>query len=244
MLRMATLTLFSVLAPGAFAADLSSVQLPTADAEVVKMLFRSAGAFRVAQGATVPISVTHAASFIPFDPIQNPSFALAPNTFSTVFGEVGGEGSGRLLPDGPTNDWGDDFVAGMGPTSLDGVRVLVNGTEAFISFIGRAEQLGSTFDQINFLSPDNTALGLVSLQVFNGEQLVGASTVNLGGLSPGLFAFAPSDDVQFVVAVSADGQFLIPPNFFEGLDTRPAKSGEVVVAPTIGPACRLGPRVV
>ena len=230
MLKIAVLAVFSFLAPTAFAAEFASTQpQPAVAAEVVKMLFRTAGAFRVALGATVPISITHAASFIPFDPIQNPTFALAPNTFASVFGTVGDEGSGRLLPDGPANDWGDDFVNGMGPTSLDEVRVLVNGIEAFISFIGRAEKIGSTFDQINFLVADDTALGLVSLEVFNGEELVGASMLNLGELSPGLFAFPARDDVQFVVAVGENGQFLLPPEFFEGLATRPAESGEAIL---------------
>ena len=36
----------------------------------------------------VPITVTHAASFIPFDPIANPEFSLAPTTFATIFGKT------------------------------------------------------------------------------------------------------------------------------------------------------------
>jgi uncharacterized protein (TIGR03437 family) len=55
--------------------------------------------------------------------------------------------------------------------------------------------------------------------------------VNLGPLSPGLFAFAPAEGsaVQYVVAHTPGGQFLLPPGFFPGLDTRPAKSDELII---------------
>ena len=187
MHRLLMALVFLALTPFAFAADSGAVSNypAAAPAEVVRMLFRSPDAFHVAQAATVPISVTHGASFITFDPIANPGFALAPNTFGSIFGTAGG--GGRILPDLPVNDWGDDFVNGAGPTSLNGVRVLVNGKEAFLAFVGRAEQIGSTFDQINFLAPDDDDLGLVSLEVFVGQDRVGSSFVNLGPLSPGLF---------------------------------------------------------
>lgn len=234
MYRFFAVLAFVVLTPTAFPAESGAIaNYPAAaPAEVVRMLFRSPDAFHVAQAATVPISVTHGASFISFDPLTNPGFALAPNTFGSVFGTVGQGGGGRLLPDLPAKDWGNDFVNGAGPTSLNGVRVLVNGKEAFLSFVGRAEQINSTFDQINFLAPDDDALGPVSLEVFIGPDRVGASMVNLGPLSPGLFAFSPAEGstVQYVVAVGgADGKFLLPPGFFSTLDTRSAKSGEVII---------------
>lgn len=229
MQRLLAVIAFLALAPAAFPAESGgAANYPAAaPTEVVRMLFRAPGAFRVAQAATVPISVTHGASFINFDPEQNPGFPLAPNTFGSVFGTVGG--GGRLLPDAPVNDWGDDFVNGSGPTSLNGVRVLVNGKEAFLSFVGRAEQINSAFDQINFLAPDDDDLGPVSVEVFIGQDRVSASTVNLGPLSPGLFAFPARDQVQYAVAVTPGGQFLIPPGFFEGLETRPAKSNELII---------------
>ena len=234
MHRLLAVLAFALLMPAAFAAESggASNYPAAAPAEVVRMLFRAPGAFRVAQAATVPISVTHGASFTSFDP----GFALAPNTFGSIFGTVeAGGGGGRILPNLPVNDWGDDFEdngAGPGPKSLNGVRVLINGKEAFLAFVGRAEQLGTSFDQINFLAPDDDALGPVSFEVFIGQDRVGASMVNLGPVSPGLFAFAPAagSAVQYVVAIGgADGKFLLPPGFFPTLDTRPAKSGEVII---------------
>jgi uncharacterized protein (TIGR03437 family) len=229
MQRLLAVLVFAVFMPAAFPAESGGpANYPAAaPEEVVRMLFRAPGAFQVAQAATVPISVAHGASFIP---LTSSGFALAPNTFGSIFGTVG-EGGGRLLPEAPVNDWGDDFDENLnGPTSLNGVRVLVNGKEAFLSFVGRAEQISSTFDQINFLAPDDEALGPVSLEVFVGQDRVGASMVNLGPLSPGLIAFPARDGVQYVVAVGGgDGKFLLPPGFFAGLDTRPAKSGEVII---------------
>lgn len=231
MHRLFTVLTFLVFAPMAFPAESGGVsQYPAAaPAEVVRMLFRAPGAFQVAQAATVPISVANGASFISFDPVANPGFALAPNTFGSVFGTVGQGGGGRILPNQPVNDWGDDFVNLRGPTSLNGVRVLVNDKPAFLSFVGRAEQINSAFDQINFVAPEDDALGPVSLKVFVGDDQVGASTVNLGPLSPGLFAFGARENVQYVVALNAGGQVLVPAGYIAGLETRPAKSGEVII---------------
>ena len=230
MVRFLAVFAFAVLTPMAFSAESggASEYPAAAPAEVVRMLFRSPNAFHVAQAATVPISVAHGASFAP---LTSSGFALAPNTFGSIFGTVAeGGGGGRILPNLPVNDWGDDFSGGVGPTSLNGVRVLINGKDAFLSFVGRAEQIGSTFDQINFLAPSDAALGPVSLEVFVGADRVSASMVNLGPLSPGLIAFPTRDGVQHVVGVGgADGKFLLPPGFFAGLDTRPAKSGEVII---------------
>jgi uncharacterized protein (TIGR03437 family) len=230
MYRSLLVLFCAVLTPMAFAAESGGVSNypAAAPAEVVRMLFRAPGAFRVAQAATVPISVSHGASFISFDPVQNPGFALAPNTFGSIFGTAA-EGGGRILPNLPVNDWGDDFSNGVGPTSLNGVRVVVNGKDAFLSFVGRAEQIGATFDQINFLAPDDNALGPVNLEVFVGQDRVSASTVNLGPLSPGLIAFPARNQVQYVVAVTPGGQFLLPPGHFPTLDTRPAKSDEIII---------------
>lgn len=224
------LIILTTVKPGAFAADPAAQPGVSAGArETVQQMFHSDQSFRVAQAATVPISVVHAASFTPFEGAA----ALASNTFGTVFGQTGdsavAQESGRLLPDVAINDWADDFVDGVAPTSLSGVRVLVNGRESFISFIGRAEDLGTTLDQINFVAPDDDALGPVSIEVFQGDQMVAASVVNRGPLSPGLFAFGVFEGVTLPAAVSALGEFIAPVGFFAGLDTRPARSGETIL---------------
>lgn len=229
MHRLIAVFVFVGIMPAAFAAEAGGpANYPAAaPEEVVRMLFRSPNAFQVAQAATVPISVSHGASFLP---LTSSGLALAPNTFGSIFGTVA-EGGGRLLPEGPAKDWGNDFQGGVGPKSLNGVRVLVNGKEAFLAFVGRAEQINSALDQINFLAPQDDALGPVSLEVFIGQDRVSSSMVNLGPMSPGLFAFgrAAGSSVQYVVAHTPGGQFLLPPNFFPALVTRPAKSNELII---------------
>ncbi len=214
----------------AFSADpAASPGVSSTARETVQRMFHSDQSFRVAQAATVPISVVHAASFTSFEGAA----ALASNTFGTVFGETGdpsvAQEAGRLLPDVAINDWADDFVDGVAPTALSGVRVLINGRESFISFIGRAEDLGTNLDQINFVAPDDDALGPVTVEVFQGQQMVAASTLNRGPVSPGLFAFGVFDGGTLPAAVSADGEFIAPVGFFVGLDTRPARSGETIL---------------
>ncbi len=180
-------------------------------------------------GGPVQISVVHAASFTAFEGAS----ALASNTFGTVFGETGGSAvaqeAGRLLPDVPVNDWADDFVDGVAPTALSGVRVVINGRDSFVSFIGRAEDLGTNLDQINFVAPDDDALGPVTVEVFQGDQMVAASMLNRGTVSPGLFAFGVFAGGTLPAAVAADSTFIAPVGFFQGLDTRPARSGETVL---------------
>jgi|GEM_PF-1282239 len=227
---------YACLAPAMFGAEQKALDgIAVAPPEAVRLLFRSGG-FGMAQGATVPVSVVHAASFAEF---QSP-FALASNTFGTVFGQTGAvsaasgagpsQSTGRLLPDVPINDWSDDFVDGSAPTSLDGVRVLVNGRESFISFIGRAEALGTSLDQINFISPDDDALGPVSIEVFQGEDMVAATVINRGAVAPGLFAFGAAGTTTFLAAVTADGNFVAPDGFFgTSLESRPARSGETIL---------------
>ncbi len=213
------------MAPGALAEEPARLQPnAAADADAVRRLFQNPQTFRVAQGATVPISVVHAGSFRDFDE----SFSLSPNTFGTVFAEVGG--SGRLLPDVEPNAWGDEFADGVAPTELDGVRVVINGKPASISFIGRAEGIGVSLEQINFLSPADDAVGPVSLEVFNGETLVAASTVNLGPISPGLFAYLGGvDEGLLVVALGGTGGFVAPVGHFgKAVESAPIEAGGVI----------------
>jgi len=250
-LCLLTTLVLALTAPAAFAEEPGPMAQPaSADAEAVRKLFQSPGNFRVAQGATVPISLVHAGSFRPFDA----GFGLSPNTFGTIFAEAGvapAQGAGRLLPDVPLNVWGEEFVDGVAPTSLDGVSVLINGKPAFISFIGRAEQLGGNLDQINFLSPDDDALGPVTVEVFQGDQLVAASVVDLSAVSPGLFVYPGAvEGGAFAAALGATGGLLAPAGHFgDALMSAPIAPGGVMqlfasgfgATDPPGEAGRLGP---
>lgn len=222
------LTLGCLALPAGWAAESAPVTDPAVFPPdvAIRNMFRKALTFRVAQAATVPISVANAATFEAVDSMGGGG--LTSNTFGTVFSPSAGPG--RLLPDVPLNDWADDFVSGMAPNSLNGVRVLVNGKESFISFIGRGEDIGTGSDQINFVTPDDTALGPVSIEIFQGQEKVAASMVNRRDVaSPGLFAFASQNGATFAAAVSLDGKFIAPEGIFGPGLSRPAASGEIIL---------------
>lgn len=70
-----------------------------------------------------------------------------------------------------TRGWANsDFSGNNLPTSLDKVQVTVNGKPAYISYISPT--------QINFLSPDDTTVGQVPVQVVNS---LGTSSVSMVG---------------------------------------------------------------
>lgn len=188
------------------------------------------------QSATVPVSIQHGATFAQF----GVDLSYAPNTFGTIFGPVAATspaqtvGSGSLV--NRTMDWSQAFVNGSAPTNLDGVEVRINGKNAFIAFLGLGADFGRGFDQINFVSPDAAAMGPVTVEVFKDGAMVGSTMVNLGSVSPALFAFSPVDSGgnTYYAAAQADfSAFIAPTDLFgvtdiNGVPIRPAAPGDVI----------------
>jgi uncharacterized protein (TIGR03437 family) len=215
--------------------------IPSASAETAGTVNRLAGLFgqdagSPRQGASVPISVVHGATFAEF----GASLALGPNTFGTIFGPVQstspaqGAGSGSMV--NRTMDWGQSFVNGSAPTNLGGVEVRVNGKNAFISFTGLGNDFGRQFDQINFISPDETARGPVTVEVFKDGAMVGSRMVTLDTISPALFAYSTPDgqgNLYYAGLTAPDTAYVAPSNLFGvptigGFPVRPVRPGEVV----------------
>lgn len=113
-------------------------------------------------------------------------------------------------------DWGGQFTGAVAPTTVNGVRVLVGGVPAAISFVSPG--------QINAQVPASDATGPVTLRV---ETPGGNSErpVTMARTSPGLFAPANFrvNDRQFVGFVRADGSV-----------TRTVRPGESVLMFGIG----------
>ncbi len=115
-----------------------------------------------------------------------------------------------------TRSWQtSDFVGNQLPTQLDGVSVLIDGTPAYVSYISPS--------QINFLTPDDAALGTVSVVVKNSGGTA-SSNVQKEGFSPAFFTF-PNN---YVAAEHVDGTLLAPVGLFPGSAASPAKPGETV----------------
>jgi uncharacterized protein (TIGR03437 family) len=106
-----------------------------------------------------------------------------------------------------------EIVDGTLPTTLDGTSVTVNGKPAFLGYISPT--------QVNIETPDDTAVGPVSVVVATAS---GASTpiaLNLQKYAPGFF---PSGHGNYLAAQHADSS---PVGGYAG--ATPAKPGETII---------------
>ena len=153
-------------------------------------------------------SVVHGATLVVAD--------LAPNGFGTVYGT-------NLAS--ATRSWGQSFQNGRAPTDLDGTMVLVNGKPAFIAFTLRGSEFGQGFDQINFLSPEDNAVGPVQVVVVTPAGRSSPRTVNLAQRSPAFFPFDPRGRRYIAAVENSGGRYLVgPSDLFGGpVDGRPVQ---------------------
>jgi uncharacterized protein (TIGR03437 family) len=130
-----------------------------------------------------------------------------------------------------TRIWGGSDFTNNGtqaPTSLDGVKVNVNGKPAFVYFISP--------NQINVQAPDDEALGDVPIEVETSSGKSNAATVTKTKVSPALLA-PPAFNVggrQYVVAQFQDLTFVGRVNLISGIASRPARPGEVITIYAVG----------
>lgn len=110
-----------------------------------------------------------------------------------------------------------DPKTGLMPTQLDGVSVTVNGKPAYVYYISQT--------QVNVLTPLDSALGSVSVQVTNGIGSSNLFTVTMLQNSLGFFAF---NSGQYAAAEHGDGSYVGPATLYPGLST-PAAPGEEIV---------------
>ncbi len=125
-----------------------------------------------------------------------------------------------------TREWaGGDFNGSNAPIALDRVGVKINGKDAFVRFISPG--------QINVQAPDNAGAGPMSVIVSNCSGASASVSLQQLSAAPGMLA-PPSFIVggrQLLVAVNPDGTFA---GTIPGVNSRPAKPGETVIAYGIG----------
>jgi uncharacterized protein (TIGR03437 family) len=146
--------------------------------------------------------VVNAASFQP---------VIAPNSWITILGS-NLAGSARL--------WrADEIQNGKLPTSLDNVSVTVNGKAASVEYISPT--------QLNALAPDDTASGLVPVQVTTSSGTSDPVMVQMQQPSPGFFLY----DGKYLAATHADSKAIGKAGLFPAFPnlTTPAKPGEIVI---------------
>lgn len=135
---------------------------------------------------------------------------LAANTWITVKGT-------NLAPAGDVRTWQQsDFAGGQMPTALDGVSVLLNGVNAYVSYISPV--------QVNALAPPNLQTGLVQVQVINNGAKSATANVQLQNYSPMFFTLNAG---PYIAAIHADGTVVGPASLYPGLST-PAQAGEII----------------
>jgi uncharacterized protein (TIGR03437 family) len=144
--------------------------------------------------------------------------SIAPGTWVSIFGSF-------LSP--TTRPWRDaDFQNSRLPTALDGVSVTINGKPAAVAFISPT--------QINVLAPDDTATGLVPVQVRNSLASSDTALALLQTAAPALFQFSPGATgppaANYAAGIHADGSYLAGPTLVrQGIPGTPAKPGEIIV---------------
>jgi uncharacterized protein (TIGR03437 family) len=138
----------------------------------------------------------------------------------------------RLKASPNPGEWtASDFSGVNAPTLLDGVSVSINGKPAYVWYLSPG--------QINVQAPQDSTIGNVSITVTNCNATSSAFTFARRALAPGLLA--PSSfnigGTQYMVATFlSDGAYVLNTSAGTGLglNSRPAKPGDVIIAYGIG----------
>jgi uncharacterized protein (TIGR03437 family) len=145
---------------------------------------------------------------------------IAPASWVEIYGE-------KLSA--TTRQWaGSDFIGNQAPTSLDNVRVQVNGKAAFVNVISAG--------QINVAIPDGIGTGNVTLQVANPVGTSDPILLTAADRSPALLAPPAfgANGRHYVAALFPDGSFVGRAGLVPGAAFQPAKAGDRIVLYGIG----------
>src|SRR5271165_1898725 len=124
-----------------------------------------------------------------------------------------------------------DFNGPNAPTNLDGISVSINGKPAYVWYLSPG--------QLNVQAPEDTTTGNVSITVTNCKATGSTTQFARRALAPGLLAPSnySSNGTQYLVATfQSDGAYVLNTALGAsfGLKSRPAKSGDVIIAYGIG----------
>jgi len=124
---------------------------------------------------------------------------------------------------------GSDFSGAIAPTSLDDVKVTVNGIPAFVDYISPG--------QVNIQAPDDAVTGRsVEIQLTNAGVRSNILTMSKTAIAPALLA--PSifnvGGRQYTVAQFPDQIFVGKTGLIDGVAFRPARPGDTITIYGIG----------
>ena len=155
------------------------------------------------------------------------SSGIAQNTWTVIKGT-------NLVPSstpaaGVTWSTAASFAQGLMPTQLNGIGVTINGKPGYIYFYcSAATSAICTSDQINVLSPFDSALGPVQVFVTNGTSVTLPFPATMETLVPSLFNF----DGSHIVATHLNDTIVGPATLYAGLSTPASPSEQIVVYAT------------
>jgi uncharacterized protein (TIGR03437 family) len=158
-----------------------------------------------AAGVVALLKATGVVNAANFQPV------IAPGSFVTIYGE--NLASAEL-------SWDSAIRGGKWlPTTLGGVRVLVNGRECFVYFVSPT--------QVNVLTPPDTVAGPVPVEVqtFNGT----TTTVSMARFSPAFFAYSAAGRLYPAALFANERMYVAAPGILPGAASRPAKPGDSIV---------------
>jgi uncharacterized protein (TIGR03437 family) len=127
-----------------------------------------------------------------------------------------------------TGDWGNGFQGDNAPTTTNGVSVTIGGKPAFVSFVSPG--------QINAQVPGDLGAGPTTVVVRNAGGESDPRTITVAARSPGLLSppVFRVNNSQYLVALHGDGAFVGPANFITGVNSRPARPGDVILLYGVG----------
>jgi len=138
----------------------------------------------------------------------------------------------RLANSSQSGQWASaDFNGPNAPTNLDGISVSINGKPAYVWYLSPT--------QLNVQAPEDSATGNVAITVTNCKATSSLTMFAHHPLAPGLLAPSnySSNGTQYMVATfQSDGAYVLNTSLGAsfGLNSRPAKPGDVILAYGIG----------
>jgi uncharacterized protein (TIGR03437 family) len=124
-----------------------------------------------------------------------------------------------------------DFNGLNAPTALDGISASINGKPAYVWYLSPG--------QINVQAPEDSALGNVAITVTNCKATSPPVMFAKHALAPGLLApssFAANGTQYAVATFASDGAYVLNTSQGAalGVNSRPAKPGDLIIAYGIG----------
>lgn len=138
----------------------------------------------------------------------------------------------RLANSSHSGQWASaDFNGPNAPTDLDGISVSINGKPAYVWYLSPT--------QLNVQAPEDPATGNVSLTVTNCHATSSPVMFARQALAPGLLAppnYTVNGTPYLIATFATDGAYVLSTSAGAsfGLNSRPAKPGDVILAYGIG----------